>query len=66
LYAWFLQDSATVHSTDDSLIALEGVFCNRIISRGYGQHVCLILPHATFVYGVIGRMKSTEQPLPPY
>lgn len=55
-----------MHSTDDSLIALEGVFCNRIISRGYGQHVCLILPHATFVYGVIGRMKSTEQPLPPY
>jgi hypothetical protein len=29
LYVWFQQDSATVHTADDSLTALEGVFGDR-------------------------------------
>jgi hypothetical protein len=27
----------------------------------YGQHVCLILSHVSFIYGAIVRTKSTEQ-----
>jgi hypothetical protein len=33
-YTWFQQDSATAHTADNSLMALEGVFGDRIISRG--------------------------------
>jgi hypothetical protein len=33
-YMRFQQDSATVHTTDNSLTALEGVFGDRIISPG--------------------------------
>jgi hypothetical protein len=34
LYMWLQQDSATSHTTDDSLVALEEVFGDKIISHG--------------------------------
>jgi hypothetical protein len=49
---WFQKDSATAHRPDDSLTALEGVLVTEYVMV-YGQHVGLILPHATFIYGEI-------------
>jgi truncated hemoglobin YjbI len=50
---WFLQHSAVAHTTDESIMSLEGVFGDRKISRGYGQHIYLTLSHATCIYGAI-------------
>jgi hypothetical protein len=33
-YAWLQQDSTTAHTADDTLMALEGVYSDRIISHG--------------------------------
>jgi hypothetical protein len=44
-----------VHTTHDSPKALKGVFSDGIVSKDYGQHIHLILLHATFTYGVILR-----------
>jgi hypothetical protein len=47
--------SVTAHIPDNSVTALEGVLVRLV---NYGQHVHLILPYATFIYGVILRIKS--------
>jgi hypothetical protein len=47
------KDSVTVQTADDFLTALQGVFCDRILNGGYGQHILLLLPQSTFIYGTI-------------
>jgi hypothetical protein len=57
----FQQDSANTNITGNALMALEGITGDRIISMVYSQHICLILSHATSIYGVIERTKYREQ-----
>jgi hypothetical protein len=43
-----LRDSATAHTADNSLMALEGVFGDRIISRGLWPACSLVLTPCSF------------------
>jgi hypothetical protein len=64
LYAWFKQDLASAHTADDYLTALEGVFSDKIISRGsWSAHLPDLTPCSFYLWG---NFKDKVLNEPPY